>query len=194
MFLPEASEVQNLVASIDPNTLQNTLNWNPPANNYIITTTSYDIKFNGVFYNNITTTTLTYAQTVPGGVYSFDITPSHFNDKSTQHKSINVQVPTSGAPVNLTSSYDSSCNIVLNWSAPTNNSAIVASSYNIYDASNTLIVSTTLLTFTFLNQIVGQQYTYTVKSMYGTFEGSGSSTTVSIPVPAPALNVLSTYF
>ena len=75
MFLPEASEVQNLVSPIDPNTLQITLNWNLLANNDIITTSSYDIKFNGVFYNNITTTTFTYAQTVPGGVYSFDITP-----------------------------------------------------------------------------------------------------------------------
>jgi len=193
VFLPEASEVQNLVSSIDPSTLQITLNWNPPANNNIITTTSYDIKFNGVFYKNITTTTLTYSKTVPGGVYSFDITPLHFNDKSTQHKSISVQVPTCGAPVNLTSSYDLSCNIILNWSAPANNSAITATSYNIYDASNTLIVSTSALTYTFLNQVCGKVYSYTVKSVHISFEGGSASTTVSLPIPSPPNSVGSSF-
>jgi len=186
VYLPEASEVQNLVSSVNPSTLLITLNWNPPANNNIITTTSYDIKFNGEFYQNITTTTLSYSLTVPGGVYSFDITPLHFNDKSTQHKSINVQIPTSGSPVNLTSSYDKSCNIVLNWSAPVNNSAITATSYNIYDASNTLIVSTYALTYTFLNQVCGKVYSYTVKSVYNSFEGGSASTSLSLPIPSPA--------
>ena len=60
-----------------------------------------------------------------------------------QTKSNNAQVPSTGSPLNLTSSYDASCNIILNWSTPTDNSAIIASSYNIYEASNVLIVSTT---------------------------------------------------
>ena len=193
VFLPEASEVQNLVSSVDPSTLQITLNWNPPANNNIITTTSYDIKFNGVFYQNITTTTLSYSLTVPGGVYSFDITPLHNHDISTQHKSINVQVPTCGVPVNLTSSYDKSCNIILNWSAPANNSAITATSYNIYDASNTLIVSTSALTYTFLNQVCGKVYSYTVKSVHISVEGGSASTTVSLPIPSPPNTIASSF-
>ena len=53
--LPEPSEVQNLVSSIDPTTLEITLTWDTPANNNIISTDSYDIKFNEVFYQNITT-------------------------------------------------------------------------------------------------------------------------------------------
>jgi len=193
VFLPECSEVQNLVSSIDPSSLQISLNWNAPANNNIITTTSYNVKFNGVFYQNITTTTLLYSLTVPGGVYSFDITPLHNNDISTQHKSINVQVPTCGAPVNLTSSYDKSCNIVLMWSSPANNSAITATSYNIYDASNTLIVSTSALSYTFNNQVCGQSYTYYVKSLHNSFIGGTASTTVSLPIPSPPTAVSSSF-
>ncbi len=190
--VPEPSEVQNLNALINPSTLAILLSWDPPANNDILTTYSYDMIFPNGSVQNITTTSLTYTQTTPGGLYSFEIIPVHKEFRSSQKKSINVQIPITGAPINLTSSYDASCNIILNWSVPTNNSAIVASSYNIYDASNTLIVSTTDLTYTFLNQIAGQ-YTYTVKSVYGTYIGSGASTTIQLPVPAPATSVLSSF-
>jgi hypothetical protein len=149
VFIPEPSEVQSLSAQIDANTLFITLNWSAPANNNIISTYSYDVKFNGVLYQNILGTTMTYSSTIPSGTYSFEVIPLHKAQRSSQGKTINVQVPSTGAPVNLTSSYDKSCNIILNWSAPANNSAIVASSYNIYDASNTLIVSTTNLTYAF---------------------------------------------
>ena len=193
VFVPEPSEVQNLTASINPSTLAITLNWNPPANDNIITTYSYDIKFNNQLYQNIVGTSITYTQTEPGGTYPFEIIPLHRNQQSTQKKSINVQVPTTGAPVNLTSSYDASCTIVLNWSASANNSAIIASSYNIYDASDVLIVSTTDLTYTFQTQIAGQSYTYTVKSLYGSSVGSGATTTIVIPVPAAAVSVSSSF-
>lgn len=192
VIVPEPSEVQNLVALIDPSTLAISLSWDPPANNNILTTYSYDIKFNGSV-QNITTTSLTYTQTAPGGLYSFEIVPVHKEFRSSQTKSINVQVPTTGAPVNLTSSYDASCNIVLNWSASANNSAIIASSYNIYDASDVLIVSTTDLTYTFQTQIAGQSYTYTVKSLYGSSVGSGATTSIVIPVPAAAVSVSSSF-
>ena len=191
--VPEPSEVRNLTALINPSTLAISLSWDPPANNNILTTYSYDIKFNGEFYQNITTNSLVYTQTVPNGVYPFEIIPLHKQFRSSQKKSINVQIPTTGAPVNLTSSYDASCNIVLNWSPPTNNNAIVVSSYNIHDASDVLIVSTTDLTYTFQNQIPGQSYTYTIKSLYGSYVGSGASTTVSIPVPAPAVGFSSSF-
>ena len=193
LFVPEPSEVQNLTASIDPSTLAITLNWFAPANNNIISTYSYDVKYNGQFYQNIVGTSITYNQTVPGGSYPFEIIPVHRTHQSSQTKSINVQVPSTGAPFNLTSSYDASCNIILVWNAPVNNSAIVASSYNIYDASDALIVSTTDLTYTFQNQIAGQSYTYTVKSLYGSSIGSSSSTTIVIPVPAAAVSVSSSF-
>ena len=117
----------------------------------------------------------------------------HDSYVSTQKKSINVPVPTSGAPVNLTSAYDASCNIILNWALPANNSAITATSFNIYDASNTLIVNTTNLTYTFLNQVAGQSYSYTVKSLHGSYIGGSASTTTVIPVPAPAIDVVSSF-
>lgn len=193
IFVPEPSEVQNLTASIDPSTLAITLNWNPSSNNNIISTYSYDVKYNGQFYQNIVGTSITYTQTSPGGLYSFEIIPVHKEFRSSQKKSINVQVPISGAPVHLTSSYDASCNIVLSWQAPINNSAITVSSYNIYDASDILVASTSDLTCTFLNQIAGQSYTYTVKSLYSSYVGSGATITTSIPVPAPAVNVSSSF-
>ena len=194
VFVPEPSEVQNLVALIDPNSLAITLNWSPPANNDILNTYSYDVKYNGLFYQNVLGTAIPFSNNVvPGGTYPFEIIPLHKSQRSTHSRSITVQVPTTGAPVNLTSSYDSSCNIILNWSVPANNSAITASSYNIYDASNTLIVSTSALTYTFSNQVAGQSYSYTVKSLYGSFIGGSSSTTISIPVPAPAVIVASSF-
>nr|WPF46683.1 MAG: hypothetical protein [Lake Baikal virophage 9] len=193
VFVPEPSEVQNLVASIDASTLAITLTWDAPANNNIILTYSYDVKFNGIFYQNLTTNSLVYTQTVAGGTYPFEIIPLHKSQVSTQTKSINVQIPSSGAPVNLTSSYDSSCNVILNWSQPSNASAVTVTSYNIYNASNNLIVSTANLTYTFLNQVVGQSYSYTVKSVHDSYIGSGASTTIAIPVPAPAISVNSSF-
>jgi hypothetical protein len=192
VLLPETSEVQNLTASID-STLAIALTWSAPANNDTILTDSYDIIFDGLFYQNITTTSIVYSLTRPGGVYPFQIIPLHGLNKSSQSKSINVQIPVAGAPVNLTSAFDASCNVILNWSAPSNNSSISTTSYNIYDASETLIVSTSALTYTFQNQISGQSYAYTVKSMHGSFEGSGASTSVAIPVPAPAVSLVSAF-
>ena len=193
VFLPETSEVQNLTASIDSSTLAITLTWSAPTNNDTISTDSYDIMFDGLFYQNITATSIVYSLTRPGGVYSFQIIPLHGLNKSSQSKSINVQIPVAGAPVNLTSAFDASCNVILNWSLPSNNSSISTTSYNIYDASETLIVSTSALTYTFQNQISGQSYAYTVKSMHGSFEGSGASTSVAIPVPAPAVSLVSAF-
>ena len=194
VFVPEPSEVQNLVASIDPASLAITLSWDLPANNNILTTYSYDVTYNGLFYQNVTGTAILFSNNViPGGTYPFEVIPLHKSQRSTQSKSLAVQIPPTGAPVNLTSSYDAACNIILNWAPPVNNSAITATSYDIYDASNTLIFSTSALTYTFLNQVAGQSYSYTVKSLYGAFIGGSSSTSISIPVPAPAVSVNSSF-
>ena len=94
VFIPEPSEVQNLSAQIDANTLFITLNWSAPANNNIISTYySYDVKFNGLLYQNILGTALTYSSTIPSGTYSFEIIPLHKTQRSSQGKTINVQVP-----------------------------------------------------------------------------------------------------
>jgi Fibronectin type III domain len=149
--------------------------------------------FDSLVNQNITATSFVYSLTRPAGVYSFKITPLHGLNKSSQSKSINVQIPVAGAPSNLTSTYDASCNVILNWDVPSNNTAITATSYNIYDASNTLIVSTAALSYTFQNQVCGQSFAYTVKSVHGSFIGSGASTSVAVPVPAPAVSVVSAF-
>ena len=193
--IPEPSEIRNLIISVDPSTLAITLSWKQPANNAIITTYSYNIMYNGLLLQNIdaSITTISYSQTAPGGSYSFVVVPLHASHISSHTSSITVNVPSTGSPVNLTSVYDPSCNVSLNWSAPANNSSINTASYNVYDNSENLLLSTTALSCSFPNLLSGQSYTYVVKTLYGSYIGGSASTTVIIPVCAPAVSVSSSF-
>ena len=116
--------------------------------------------------------------TQSGQICNFSVFALHNSYISTQSRSLSVNIPNCGAPTFLASSFNSNCDISLTWSIPQNR-AIAPTSYNIYDANNNFIVSTSNLSYTFLNQNSEHTYSYIVKACHNQYEGPNGASTSS---------------
>ena len=189
--IPEPSEVLNLQSSFDPSSLAITLIWSQPANNSIISTTSYNITVNNGPIQNTQSTTFVWSSTSPNSTYAFTVVPLHASYPSNdQVNSINVSIPLTSAPLNFNGSFDPLGNITLTWSAPSNNNVITTTSYNVYNnGSGSPIGTTSSLSFVIPNQLP-ESAGFHVASVHGTIEGNSSpGVIINIPPPTMPLNL-----
>jgi len=183
--IPEPGEVQNLrITSIDPSSLLITVNWDYPLNHSIIRTTSYNVVLDGNVIQNTGANGFTY-NGAPNQAYSFSVVPLHESYlAASQASTISAQIPLTGSPRNISANFNSSGDIALSWTAPSNNNVITTTSYNVYDKNAQFIGSTINTSFNILSQRAGQEYGFYVKSVHDSVEGSHSMTyNMSIPSP-----------
>jgi len=184
--IPEPHEVQNLhITSINPSTLLITVNWDYPDNHSVIRTTSYNILLEGNVIENTGANGFTYNGT-SNQTYSFSVVPLHNSYvSSNQATNINAQIPLTGAPRNMSASFNSSADIALSWSVPCNNNVITTTSYNVYDKNAVFIANTIHASLTILSQRAGQDYGFYVKSVHDSVEGM-QSLTYNLSIPSPS--------
>ena len=189
--IPEPSEVLNLQSSFDASTLAITLTWSVPANNSIISTTSYNVTVNNGPIQNVQSTSFVWASTSPNSTYAFTVVPLHASYPSNdQVNSINVSIPLTSAPLNFNGNFDPLGNITLTWSAPSNNNVITTTSYNVYNnGSGSPIGTTSSLSFVIPNQLP-ESAGFHVASVHGVIEGNSSpGVIINIPSPSMPLNL-----
>jgi len=189
--IPEPSEIQNLQSSFDKDSLAITLTWDLPANNNIISTTSYNISVNNGPIQNVSTLSFIYSLTSANSTYSFTIVPLHASYPSNdQSVSINVNIPLTGAPTNFSGNFDNLGNITLVWLPPNNNNLISTTSYNVYNNGSNAVIGTTTSTSFFIPNQLPQSSGFHVNSVHGLTEGNASQgIIINIPSPSMPLNL-----
>jgi len=170
------------------------ISWNAATDN--IAVTGYHIYIDGILKKITTATTASFANLETNTGYSFTVVAKDLiNNRSAASTAVNgttlqdTQAPTT--PTNVTISNTTDSSFMISWSAATDNNAVAG--YEVY-VDNTLITTTTELSYTVTNLNVATTYVVEILAKDTDNNASAKSTPIEATTTSGASNGVTELF